>query len=330
MKLGGNSIHIDGSNAALASTSIKKGETLYDTVRCIQSYTNCIVLRHYETGCIHALVKELQQQQLESSSSEHSKTNGSSNSSNSSSKSILHKPLINGGDGIGEHPTQALLDVYTIYSELIRNRQRNTYQTIPSTLIVVVLGDLKHGRTVHSLVQLLLSNITHGLLYTRQLIIRCCAPNDTLQLPTLPISPTAVVNSDSTITMEYYTDPIKACIDANVLYVTRIQRERFANDEDYQAIKGSYIVNKQFIATVTSMSKPITTTTTPQNGKHHTDVQLPLIVMHPLPRIDEISTDLDSDTNHAVYFKEMEYGMYVRMAMLYLILHKPSTKKKKK
>ena len=219
LRLHGTYIHIDG----MGNTSTgKKGETLYDTIRCIQCYTDAIVLRHPVTGSIYTI---LQQHQQQGSSLPISPT----------------KPIINAGDGIGEHPTQALLDVYTMYTEFIIHRRKNI---APSTFIVVMLGDLKHGRTVHSLVQLLMTS-THKILYTEQLIIRCCAPNDALQLPAAIVdnSKKASTTSSMMIQIEYYTDPLLACRDANVLYVTRIQRERFHSDEDYNTVKVRFIVH---------------------------------------------------------------------------------------
>ena len=214
LRLHGTYIHIDG----MGNTSTgKKGETLSDTIRCIQCYTDAIVLRHPLTGSIYTILQQQQQQQQQQQHSSPSRA----------------KPIINAGDGIGEHPTQALLDVYTIYTEFIIHRCQ---RIVPSTLIVVMLGDLKHGRTVHSLIQLLMTS-THQILFTEQLIIRCCAPNDSLQLPADIISN----ETKSNIQIEYYTDPLLACRDANVLYVTRIQRERFNSDDEYNTVKVSHL-----------------------------------------------------------------------------------------
>lgn len=215
LRLSGSYIHIDG----MGNTSTgKKGETLYDTIRCIQCYTDAIVLRHPVTGSIYTILQQQQQQQ------------------NQRAHSVSPaKPIINAGDGIGEHPTQALLDVYTMYTEYIIHRCQ---RQVPATFIVVMLGDLKHGRTVHSLIQLLMSS-TRDILYTDQLIIRCCAPNDSLQLPAdiITSSITGSTESSNMIELEYYTDPLLACRDAHVLYVTRIQRERFSSDDDYNTVK---------------------------------------------------------------------------------------------
>lgn len=215
LRLHGTYIHIDG----MGNTSTgKKGETLSDTIRCIQCYTDAIVLRHPLTGSIYTILQQQQQQQEQQQ--QHSSLSRA-------------KPIINAGDGIGEHPTQALLDVYTIYTECIIHRCQ---RIVPSTLIVVMLGDLKHGRTVHSLIQLLMTS-THQILYTEQLIIRCCAPNDSLQLPADSIAN----ETKSNLQIEYYTDPLLACRDANVLYVTRIQRERFHSDDEYNTVKVSQV-----------------------------------------------------------------------------------------
>ena len=217
LRLSGSYIHIDG----MGNTSTgKKGETLYDTIRCIQCYTDAIVLRHPVAGSIYTILQQQQQNQQ-------------------SHSVIPAKPIINAGDGIGEHPTQALLDVYTMYTEYIIHRCQSQ---VPSTFVVVMLGDLKHGRTVHSLIQLLMSS-TRDILYTDQLIIRCCAPNDSLQLPADIITSTIPGSTESSnrIQLEYYTDPLLACRDAHVLYVTRIQRERFSSDDDYNTVKVRFL-----------------------------------------------------------------------------------------
>ena len=233
LRLHGTYIHIDG----MGNTSTgKKGETLSDTIRCIQCYTDAIVLRHPLTGSIYTILQQQQQQQQQQHSSP-----------------SRAKPIINAGDGIGEHPTQALLDVYTIYTEFIIHRCQ---RIVPSTLIVVMLGDLKHGRTVHSLIQLLMTS-THQILFTEQLIIRCCAPNDSLQLPADIVS----IDSKSNLQIEYFTDPLLACRDANVLYVTRIQRERFNSDDEYNTVKVSHIFLVCLLGTIQSRCFVIKTRT---------------------------------------------------------------------
>jgi aspartate carbamoyltransferase catalytic subunit len=237
LKLGGNYIHVDGQGN---TSTCKKGETLYDTVQCIQSYTDCTILRHPDTGSIYTLFPSTAK-------------GGGANNAAPVVTLPLSKPIINAGDGTGEHPTQALLDVYTIYIEYIlkycQTGPTSTSTTsfssspsspsvqVPKTFIIVVLGDLKNGRTVHSFVKLLYQNTTHNVLYTDQLIIRCCAPNPTLQLPKDVVVQQGSTSSTSKVRLEYYQDPIEACTDAHVVYVTRIQKERFVNDEEYNAVK---------------------------------------------------------------------------------------------
>ena len=143
-RLGGNFIHVDGQSGSNSSAG-KKGETLTDTCKCLECYTDATVLRHPIQGSVQSFYN------------------------------LASKPVINAGDGIGEHPTQALLDLYTIYDELhlsSSNILLNTTTKPPPPLIVVLLGDLKHGRTVHSLTKLLCSSGIWGT----QLTIRYCAP----------------------------------------------------------------------------------------------------------------------------------------------------------
>ena len=236
-RLGGTTMRILPSYS-----SSKKGETLQDTLRCLECYGDITVLRHPEKGSVPLVAK------------------------------YLRKPLLNAGDGVGEHPTQALLDFYTIQNEMNGK---------VDGLTIVLLGDLKHGRTVHSLSRLLMNY---------DVKLRLVSP-DSLKMPDYI--------KDDIQKMEFteHTALSDVLPEADVLYVTRVQKERFSNQEDYLNVKGSFDINKATL--VKAKSK--------------------MIVMHPLPRVGEIHEDVDSDPR-AKYFKQMENGMYVRMSLLALCL----------
>jgi aspartate carbamoyltransferase len=196
------------------------------------------------------------------------------------------RPIINAGDGTGEHPTQALLDLFTIWDEL----KLKSAQSQRRRLVVVLLGDLKHGRTVHSLAKLL---ARAGL--DVPVTLRYASPPP-LAMPKAVQD--EVAQHGSSVTQETYDSLDKTVLeDADVLYVTRVQRERFQNAAEYEEVKGSYIVNRELMKDAPSST----------------------IVMHPLPRVEEISTDFDDDPR-AAYFRQMENGMYVRMAILALLM----------
>lgn len=253
LRLGGTFIHVDGQGNSSAG---KKGETLEDTIRCLQCYTDVTVLRHPEKGSVGRVID------------------------------IAEKPILNAGDGVGEHPSQALLDVFTISDELNLREQNPAL-----SLTVVLLGDLKHGRTVHSLAKLLAQSEIGG----QELTLRYCAP-ESLEMPE---TVQELCAKHDNVKQETYSDPQEACRGAHVLYVTRIQRERLESDEAYDKVKGSYVIDENFMKEAPSK----------------------MIVLHPLPRVDEISTSVDSDPR-AAYFRQMENGMFVRMALLALILGK--------
>jgi aspartate carbamoyltransferase len=240
-RLGGSVIPIN----EVKYSSVAKGESLPDTVRSLECYSDVIVLRHPEVGA-SAIAAQ-----------------------------YARKPIINAGDGIGEHPTQALLDLFTIIEE-----KGNV-----DGLTITMVGDLKYGRTVHSLSRLL-------SLYDVKL--NFVSP-EILRLPEEIISEL----ESKGIPIQEYTLLDQALSESDVLYVTRIQKERFAEPQDYENVKGTYVITPQ---TLTKASKD-------------------LILMHPLPRVGEISMDLDDDPR-AAYFRQMEYGMYVRMALLAMVLGK--------
>jgi aspartate carbamoyltransferase len=214
-------------------------------VRTLERYADVIVLRHPDVGA-SALAAE-----------------------------YASKPIINAGDGIGEHPTQALLDLFTIAEEL----------GVIDGLTVTMVGDLKYGRTVHSLARLLtLFDVRINLVSPK--ILRM---------------PPEIVKELQTAHTAHgeYTDIDTVVPSTDVLYITRVQKERFNNVEEYEAVKDSYVVTAQTLQT----AKP------------------KMIVMHPLPRINEIAPEVDTDPR-AAYFRQMEYGMYVRMALLAMVLGK--------
>jgi aspartate carbamoyltransferase catalytic subunit len=240
-RLGGSVIPIN----EVRYSSVSKGESLPDTVRTLEAYADVIVLRHPETGSAELAAK------------------------------YARKPIINAGDGIGEHPTQALLDLFTIREELGNI----------DGLTVTMLGDLKYGRTVHSLARLLtLYNIR--LNYVSPEILR------------MPDEVMAEVAEKGIPQAEYRElEPVLA--ETDVLYVTRVQKERFASEAEYDEVKGAYVIDTQTMARA----------------------QERMIVMHPLPRVTEIAMEVDDDPR-AAYFRQMEYGLYIRMALLAMVLGK--------
>lgn len=187
MRLGGKFLHVDGQGN---SSAAKKKESLSDTIRCLECYVDVVVLRHPATGSVPKVAK------------------------------IAAKPMLNCGDGIGEHPTQALLDAFTIWDELKGDPK-----------VVVFLGDLKHGRTVHSLARLLAQ-----LRPNSDLVLRFCSPPG-LEVP----SKVEEYCEKHGVKHETYDDLKNACQGAQVLYVTRIQRERFESEEAYEKVKVSVI-----------------------------------------------------------------------------------------
>ncbi len=240
-RLGGSVIPIN----EVRYSSVTKGESLPDTIRTLECYADVMVIRHPEVG------------------------------SAALAAAYASKPVINAGDGIGEHPTQALLDLFTIVEEL----------GDVDGLTVTMVGDLKFGRTVHSLSRLL-------SLYNVKL--NYVAP-DILRMPPEVL---AELHEKGITQSEFDTlEPIFA--ESDVVYVTRVQKERFAEPEAYEKVKGSYVINADTM----------------------TRAKEQMIVMHPLPRVGEISMDVDADPR-AAYFRQMEYGLYVRMALLAMVLGK--------
>ena len=229
--------------ADVLSSSVHKGETLGDTVKIISSYCDVLALRHSLDG------------------------------SSRFAAEVSNKPIINAGSGTEEHPTQTIQDLFTIRKEKKKI----------DGLKIGIVGDLKYGRTVYSLL--------YGL--------------SNYDVDVHLISPESLrIRSDSTYVIKKelsYTESttLDDCIDdLDVLYVTRIQKERFPDEEEYVNVKGSYVIGLDMIK------------------KMKDDA----IILHPLPRVDEISTDVDK-TKQAKYFEQAEYGKYARAALLGLILN---------
>ena len=226
-RLGGDVINL----GSVEATSVAKGESLADTIRVVNNYADCIVIRHYREGAARFAAE------------------------------ISDVPIINAGDGAGQHPTQTLLDLYTIRNEA---KLKN--------LKIALIGDLKYSRTIHSLIKAL-SLFNAEILLVSPPSLRL--PEDLLEINAKFVE----------------TDLKHAIEEADVLYVTRIQKERFPDEEEYRKVAGSYKITAEMLQ------------------------KSDAIVMHPLPRVDEISYDVD-DLSNAVYFKQAFYGIPVRMAIL--------------
>ncbi|KAK4523440.1 hypothetical protein GAYE_PCTG60G1336 [Galdieria yellowstonensis] len=250
-RLGGSVLPVQ---EMMSHTSVAKGESLSDTVRTISCYSDVIVIRHFERGAAQTAA-------------------AACTSVAASSKAPV---IINAGDGTGEHPTQALLDIFTIREEL---------GTV-NGLTITFVGDLKHGRTVHSLALLLCLYHHVRLNYVSPESLRM--PEDVLEKI-----------ASKGIEQREYRDLAQVLPETDVLYVTRIQKERFASLEEYEQCQLGYVITPKLLT----------------RAKEH------MIVMHPLPRLQEISPLVDQDPR-AVYFRQMEYGMYVRMALLAMLLGK--------
>jgi len=240
-RLGGSVIPI----SEVRYSSVTKGESLPDTVRTLEAYADVIVLRHPEIGSAALAAR------------------------------YARKPIINAGDGAGEHPTQALLDLFTIEEELRRL----------DGLTVTMVGDLKYGRTVHSLARLLSLYKVH---------INYVSP-ELLRMPAEIIAEL----KDKSIPQSEYNTLEKVLPSTDVLYVTRVQKERFDDPEVYETVKNAYVIDPQLMKSARSE----------------------MILMHPMPRLSEISMEVDDDPR-AAYFRQMEYGLYIRMALLALVLGK--------
>lgn len=227
------------------SSSAAKGESVADTMSVLSCYADICAMRHPKEGA--PLVASL-----------HSDI-----------------PVINAGDGGHQHPTQTLTDLLTIRS--LKGRLDN--------LTIGLCGDLKFGRTVHSLIRALIryENIRFVLISPPELRLPDYIKEDVLDRNNIPYEETHIME-DSLPTLD-------------LLYMTRVQKERFFNEEDYVRMKDYYILNKEKMALAGD----------------------DMLVLHPLPRVNEISTEVDSDPR-AVYFKQAKYGVYVRMALILTLL----------
>lgn len=241
LRLGGQVISMTDP----AASSAAKGETLADTVRIVESYSDLIVLRHPCAGAAQL------------------------------SAEFAGIPVINAGDGSREHPTQTLLDLYTIFKEKGRI----------AGMTVALCGDLKHGRTVHSLVQALARFGAHLL---------CVAPEG-LELPAALIKD---LSDQFHVSISQYPSLDAAPLaDCDVLYVTRLQKERFTDQQAFARLRSCYQVSRQTLARAREDA----------------------IVLHPLPRVDELDYALDGDPR-AAYFRQAAYGVPIRMALIAALL----------
>jgi aspartate carbamoyltransferase catalytic subunit len=222
------------------TSSMKKGESLADTIRVVEKYADIIVMRHPKAGSAEEAIK------------------------------YTKKPFINAGDGPNQHPTQSLLDIYTI--------KRETGGISGKT--IAFIGDLKYGRTVHSL--------THILCLYKPAKIIFISPKE-LKVPAEYIK----MLKEKKVPYLETSDLESAMPEIDILYMTRIQKERFESEAEYVKLKGSYILTPKIV----------------QKGKKS------LRILHPLPRIDEITPDVDDMPQNAC-FRQAENGVYMRMAIL--------------
>ncbi len=226
-----------------SSSSATKGESLRDTILTVSNYCDIIVMRHPREGSARF------------------------------ASEVASVPIINAGDGANQHPTQTLLDLYSI---------RKTQGTLDN-LNIAFVGDLKYGRTVHSLVQALCNyNTTFHLVSPQE-----------LKLP----SSIKMNIKNRNLVYHQYTDLMEVIPKVDILYMTRIQKERFSDPLDYEKVKNSYVLRNNML----------------------TESRDNLKIMHPLPRVNEITTDVD-DNKKAYYFTQALNGVYVRQALLAAIL----------
>ncbi len=245
LRLGGQVLSTE--NAREFSSAIK-GETVEDTVRIVGGYADAIVLRHHEQGAAHRAA------------------------------SVAPVPILNAGDGPGEHPTQALLDLYTIRHELGRI----------DGLRVALVGDLRFGRTARSLARLFRLTTGSELVFVSP--------------PAVPMGEDVRGELDAAgVRWREETNLAAVLPEVDVVYQTRIQKERFATPQEYAAASGHYVIDDAALARLGPEA----------------------IVLHPLPRVDEIAVAVDADPR-AAYFRQAENGVYIRMALLCHVLGVPS------
>jgi aspartate carbamoyltransferase catalytic subunit len=227
----------------VSSTSAVKGETLADTIKMVEAYADVIVLRHGREGAARMAAE------------------------------FTEIPVLNAGDGAGQHPTQTLLDLFTMRQELGHLRKKS----------VALVGDLKYGRTVHSLTYALAKFGVN---------LHFVAP-EALQMPPEVVSHMDKRNAN----YQVHEDISDVMGDVDVLYVTRIQKERFPDIEEYHKVAGAFRIDEESLK----------------------GAKKKMIIMHPLPRVDEIAPEVDG-TKHARYFQQAFNGVPVRMALLSLVL----------
>ncbi len=238
--------HVITTENAREFSSGAKGETVEDTIRIVNGYADVIVIRHYESGAA------------------------------ARAAAVSDVPVLNAGDGPGQHPTQALLDLYTIERELGKL----------DGLRVAMVGDLANGRTVRSLCYLLSKYPGTRLYFVAPDVVRM---KDDIKAHL----------REHAIVFEEVSDLEEVAPQVDVIYQTRIQKERFGDRAaDYERAQGIYIINRRILNLMRADA----------------------IVMHPLPRVGEITPDVDSDPR-AAYFRQARNGLYVRMALLTLVLH---------
>ncbi len=229
--------------ADVNNSSATKGESLSDTIKTVANYADLIIMRHSLEGASRW------------------------------ASEVADIPVINAGDGSNQHPTQCLLDLYSI---------KKTQKTLDN-LHVAMVGDLKYGRTVHSLVEAMCNfNTTFHLV----------SP-ESLKLP----SAVKILIKERKLTYFQYTEMQEALDKADIVYMTRVQRERFVDIQDYERVKNAYLLDKSMLNNVKENMK----------------------ILHPLPRVNEINKDVDN-TTHAYYFQQALNGVYVRQALIASIL----------
>ncbi|MGC8994170.1 MAG: aspartate carbamoyltransferase [Pyrobaculum sp.] len=241
-RLGGEVVGFWGAEG----TSVEKGETLADTVRMLDAYSDLIVIRHRYEGAAKLAAE------------------------------VAENPVVNGGDGASNHPTQAMLDLYTIWREF----------GYIDGLNIGVVGDLRHARTVNSLLEALANFNVKVFLISPEYL--------------RPRSETVDYIRSRGLRHSFHTSLEEVLRELDVLYVVRIQKERFLDPLEYERVRGSYRISLDML----------------KNAKRH------LAILHPLPRVDEIDHKVDS-TPHAKYFKQAALGVPLRMALIYLILMGP-------
>jgi aspartate carbamoyltransferase catalytic subunit len=240
-RLGGNVVSTE--NAREFSSAIK-GESVEDTIRIVEGYADAIVIRHYEQGSAHRAA------------------------------TVASVPILNAGDGPGEHPSQALLDLYTIRHELGRI----------DGLRVALVGDLRFGRTARSLARLLRQTEGTELIFVSP--------------PSIPMGDDIRAELEQAgVPFRDEPDLDAVLPNVDVVYQTRVQKERFTTREEYEAARGQYVIDAEAMRRLNPDA----------------------ILMHPLPRVDEITVDVDTDPR-AAYFRQAHNGVFVRMALLEHVL----------